>query len=344
MTEIAAYRSRQLKRVWTAACLLFAALTVIAAWRLAQGEWDIPLPRVLHFLSPWLSDAERGTAEALVVRSVRLPRLLATLGAGGLLSVAGAVLQGLLSNPLAEPYTLGIAAGAAFGGALGLLFGSGPFVVAPAAFLGALAALVIVGGIAWSSGPRGGFPSGGAQIVLAGVVANAVLSAGVTFLKAVADDKLGAVVLWLMGSFSGAGPGSAAAVWGGAVVVLFPALACARWLDALSLGQGRGALLGVDEGHVMAFLLLTTSLGVAAAVSSFGIIGFVGLVVPHLLRLCVGPAHRPLLLLAFLAGGTLLAGADGFAQRLGELPAGVLTALIGGPFFCWLLIRKGRRT
>ena len=92
-----------------------------------------------------------------------------------------------------------------------------------------------------------------------------------------------------------------------------------------------------------AFLLLATSLGVASAVSSFGIIGFVGLVVPHLLRLCVGPAHRSLLPLAFLAGGTLLAGADGLAQRMGELPVGVLTALTGGPFFCFLLVRRGRR-
>ena len=132
-------------------------------------------------------------------------------------------------------------------------------------------------------------------------------------------------------------------VWLGACVVLLPALACARRLDAISLGQGRGALLGVNEGRLRALLLLTTSIGVAAAVSSFGIIGFVGLVVPHLLRLCVGPAHITLLPLSFLAGGCLLAGADGFAQRLGELPVGVLTALIGGPFFCWLLIRRGKR-
>ncbi|MBR1672932.1 MAG: iron ABC transporter permease, partial [Fretibacterium sp.] len=228
----------------------------------------------------------------------------------------------------------------AFGGALGLLFGSSLLIVTPAAFLGALGALAVVGLIAWRSG---GGTSGGAQLVLAGVVANAVLSAGVTFLKAIADDKLGAIVLWLMGSFSGAGMGAAGAVWLGGLVTLLPALACAPMLDAMSLGEGRGSLLGVNEGRVRVGLLLTTSLGVAAVVSSFGIIGFVGLVIPHLLRLCVGSAHRPLLLLSFLAGGVLLAGADGAAQGMGELPAGVLTALIGGPFFCWLLIRRGRR-
>ena len=322
------------------AATLLLLLAAASVWRIAMGEWAIPLPHVARLLSPWLPDAERGTAEALVIRSVRLPRLLAAVGAGGLLSVAGAILQGILSNPLAEPYTLGIAAGAAFGGALGLLFGSGPFVVTPAAFIGALAALGVVGLIAWRSG--GASPAGGgAQLVLAGIVANAVLSAGVTFLKAIADDKLGAIVLWLMGSLSGAGMPSAAAAWGASLLMLIPALACAPMLDAMSLGEGRGALLGVDERRVRALLLVTTSLGVAAVVSSFGIIGFVGLVVPHLLRLWVGPAHRPLLLLSFLAGGCLLAVADGAAQNMGELPVGVLTALIGGPFFCWLLVRKG---
>nr|MCR4818311.1 iron ABC transporter permease [Fretibacterium sp.] len=298
------------------------------------------LPRVVYLLSPWLPAAEQTSAEALVVRSVRLPRLLSAVGAGGLLSVAGAVLQGLLANPLAEPYTLGIAAGAAFGGALGLLFSS--VMVTPAAFAGALAALGVVSLIAWRSGGMGPLSSGDSQLVLAGIVANAFLSAGVTFLKAIADDKLGAIVLWLMGSLSGAGMSSAAAVWGASLLVLVPALACAPQLDALSLSEGQGALLGVDEGRVRALLLLTTSLGVAAVVSAFGIIGFVGLVVPHLLRMSAGPSHRALLPLSFLAGGCLLSVADGVAQSLGELPVGVLTALIGGPFFCWLLIRKGR--
>ena len=340
MTEISSYRARQGRRAWAAAGALLLLLAAASVWRIAIGEWSIPLPHVARLLSPWLPEAERGTAEALVVRSVRLPRLLAAVGTGGLLSVAGAILQGILSNPLAEPYTLGIAAGAAFGGALGLMLDS--LAVAPMAFAGSLAALGGVGLIAWRSG--GASPGGGAQLVLAGIVANAVLSAGVTFLKAVAGDRLGVIVLWLMGSLSGAGPGAAAAAWAASVLVLTPAWICAPMLDAMSLGEGRGALLGVDEGRVRALLLLSTSMGVAAVVSCFGIIGFVGLVVPHLVRLAVGPSHRPLLILAFLAGGCLLSVADGVAQSMGELPVGVLTALIGGPFFCWLLIRRGGRT
>lgn len=334
MTEIAACRRAQSRRAWAVGGALLLALACTVVWRVTLGEWDIPLPRVLYLLSPRLPAAEASLPEALVIRSVRLPRLFAALGTGGLLSVSGALLQGILANPLAEPYTLGIAAGAAFGGALGLLLGAAA--VIPAAFAGAVGALCLVGLIAWRAG--------GGQLVLAGIVANAVLSAGVTFVKAVADDKLGAIVLWMMGSFSGAGASGGAAVWGAAALVLASGLFCAPMLDAMSLGSGRGAMLGVNEGRLRCLLLLAASLGAAASVSFFGIIGFVGLVVPHLLRLAVGPAHRPLILLSFLAGGCLLAAADGVAQALGELPVGVLTALIGGPFFCWLLIRRGRRS
>lgn len=313
--------------------VLFLILLGTAVCRLTLGEWDIPLPQVVRLLQPGFSEPRSATPEALIVRAVRLPRFLAAVGTGGLLAVSGAVLQGLLSNPLADPYTLGIAAGAAFGGALGFLLNAAW--VTPLAFAGAMTALWLVGLIAWRSG------GGGAHLVLAGVVTNAVLSAGVTFLKAVADDRLSAIVLWLMGSFSGAGPEGAAAVWMAAALVLLPAWVCGPMLDAVSLGEGRGAMLGVDEVRLRRLLLCATSLGTAAAVSRFGIVGFVGLVVPHLVRLAVGPAHRPLSLLSFLAGGCLLAVADGIAQRMGELPVGVLTSLIGGPFFCWLLMQRG---
>ena len=245
--DISAHRSERGRRRWVLGAVLLGLLASTAVWRLALGEWDIPLSRVAALLRPGLPEAERTLPEALIVRTVRLPRLLAAVGTGGLLAVSGAVLQGLLSNPLAEPYTLGIAAGAAFGGACALIFDSP--LVTPMAFAGAVAALWLVGLIAWRSG------GGGAHLVLAGVIANAVLSAGVTFLKAVADDRLGAIVLWLMGSFSGAGPEGAAAVWAAAALVLLPAWACGPMLDAVSLGEGRGAMLGVDEVKLRRLLL-----------------------------------------------------------------------------------------
>jgi len=334
--SLAEYRRKlRSKRIMLGVCLCIL-LAAAAVWRIAQGEWNIPLARVAELLSPSLPESERTAPEAIVVRLVRLPRFLAAVGTGGLLAVSGAVLQGVLVNPLAEPYTLGIAAGAAFGGALGFFFGS--LAVMPMAFMGALAALWLVNMIAWKGG--GG---SSAYIVLAGIVTNAILSAGVTFLKAIADDKLGAIVLWLMGSLAGAAPLSAAMVWVGSAIVLVPAFILGRQLDAVSLGEGRGEALGVDERKLRLVLLCSSSIASALAVSYFGIIGFVGLVTPHILRLLIGPSHRQLLAFSFLAGGTLLAVADGAAQWLGELPVGVVTALVGGPFFCWILV-SGRRT
>ncbi|MDY4032649.1 MAG: iron ABC transporter permease [Pyramidobacter sp.] len=326
------WRSQLRARYFRLGAALGVLLFLTALWRITQGEWNIPLSRVFELLSPFLPAAESETAEALVIRAVRLPRFFAAAGAGGLLAVSGVVLQGLLANPLAEPYTLGIAAGAAFGGAMGFFFDR--LAVTPTAFAGALGSLALVNLIARKNG------GSGAYLVLAGIVANAVLSAGVTLLKAVADDKLGAIVLWLMGSFSGASPAAARLVWLGAAITLIPAWLYGRQLDAVSLGEGQGEMLGVDEKKLRRRLLCAASLGTAMSVSSFGIIGFVGLVAPHVLRLLVGPSHRPLLVFSFLAGALLTALADGAAQRLGELPVGVITALIGGPFFCWILVKR----
>ena len=332
--ELSQYRARLRRKRLRLAALLLVLLAAAALWRLGAGEWKIPPSRVAALLSPFLDQAQAATPEALVVRAVRLPRFLAAAATGGLLAVSGAVLQGLLANPLAEPYTLGIAAGAAFGGALGFFIGGAA--VAPMAFAGALAALWMVSLIAARSG------GGAAYIVLAGVITNAVLSAGVTFLKAVADDRLAAIVLWLMGSMSGASPAAAWSVWGAAALLFVPSFIYARQIDAVSLGEGHGALLGINERRLRALLLGASSLATAVAVSFFGIIGFVGLVVPHLIRALVGPAARPLLVFSFLGGALLMTLADGAAQGLGELPVGVITALIGGPFFCWILVSRKR--
>lgn len=312
--------------LWTKKYVLLSGLAAICVWRITSGEWDIPLSEVIYFLF----NGDSSLPEAIVIRSVRLPRVLCSIGAGGLLSVSGVVLQGLLANPLAEPYTLGIASGAAFGAALGLM--SGAFMVMPGAFGGAIGALVLTGLTAKSGG--------NGKLILAGVISSAVLSAGVTFLKAIAGDRLGAVVLWLMGSFAGADGSDVWAVWTGVVLVFVPAYVLAPVLDAMSLGRDRAAVLGVNEGLVRTILLTCCSLGVALCVSAFGIIGFVGLVVPHMARGIVGAGHRGLTVHAFLMGACLLGLADGVAQRLGELPVGVLTALTGGPFFWWVLARR----
>lgn len=272
------------------------------------------------------------------MRSVRLPRLLAALGVGAALAVSGIVLQGVLQNPLAEPYTLGIASGAGFGGALVLsapfAHAAGALAVMPAAFAGALGAL----GAVWLLAKNAG--GGRVHIVLAGIIVSSFLSAGVTFLKAVAGDRLSAIVMWLMGGFSGATMTAAAAVWLFALLSLFIAWLYGRQLDAIALGEDVGSMLGVDERRLRAVLLCAVSLAAAASVSHFGIIGFVGLVVPHLLRMLIGSLHRPLLCCSFLAGALLMAVADGLAQACYELPVGVITALLGAPCFCWIMVRR----
>lgn len=302
-------------------------LLAVSIWRISLGEWDISFPDVIRLLLTW-----DNSPESFVIHSVRLPRLLCSIFAGGLLSVSGVTLQGILSNPLAEPYTLGIASGAAFGASFGIL--GGELAVMPCAFLGAMCALVMTGAIA-----RGG---GRDRLILAGVISNAVLSAGVTFMKSIAGDKIGAVVLWMMGSFAGASWSDVRAIMAGSATVMLPAYVMGDVLDAMSLGEDRASVLGVNEGLVRVILLVCASAGVALCVSSFGVIGFVGLIVPHITRGIVGANHRRVSVNAFVIGGVMMVIADGAAQIMGELPAGVITAIVGGPFFCWILAwRKG---
>ena len=207
--------------------------------------------------------------------------------------------------------------------------------VSGAAFAGALAALGLAFLLSWRA--RG---ASSISMVLSGIVVSSVLSAGVALFKAVSDDRVSAIVLWLMGSFSGASVESAAAVFCGAVLLFAAAEWWGRELDAMSLGEGRAFFLGVREKRIKITLLVLASLAAALPAASFGIIGFVGLVGPHLVRLVLGPSHRPLLAASFLGGARLLAGADGAARALGELPVGVITALAGGPVFCWILVRQ----
>ena len=300
-------------------------LIIISLWRISSGEWDMKFSEVIRFL---LTDSD--SPASIVIRSVRLPRLICAIFAGGILSVSGVILQGLLANPLAEPYTLGIASGSAFGAAIGILFGE--FAVMPCAFCGAVCALVLTGIIAGNGGRE--------RLILAGVISNAVLSAGVTFMKSIAGEKIGAVVLWLMGSFAGASWRDVWAVISGAVIVSLPAYVTGNALDAMSLGGERASVLGVNEKFLRVILLVCSSTGVALCVSSFGVIGFVGLIVPHISRGLVGANHRRVTVNAFVIGAVIMTLADGLAQRLGEIPAGVITALTGGPFFCYVLAGK----
>lgn len=314
--------------------VLTAALTLSVLLTILVGDLPLPARTVLDVLAAHLGfGVSPGAVPDAVVWQVRLPRAMSAVAVGGALATCGVIFQGLLLNPLAEPYTLGVASGAAFGAALSITFGLG--LVAPLAFAGSLAALALV----WVLG-RTSDRVEPTRLILAGVVVSSILGAGITLLKALAGEQVAAIVLWLMGSFSGAT--WKVALWSQAasVFALLLGLLHFRELDILSVG-GRAAILGVSENRLRLAMLAGCSLATATVVSFCGVIGFVGLVVPHLLRIAFGPSHGRLLPLAWLGGGLLLLYADLSARMLGELPVGVITALVGGPVFCLLLWRRG---
>jgi cobalamin transport system permease protein len=276
----------------------------------------------------------------VVVMDVRLPRILSAALVGGGLAMCGVVFQGILLNPLADPYTLGVSAGAAFGAALAILLNVsalGVYSVPVFAFLGAVATL---GAVIYLSAGSGGLSSN--NLILSGIIVAAILSAGISFFKYVADEQVAVIIFWLMGSFASKTWGdvglTAACVSAGVSVFLY----FARELNLMSLGNQMASSLGVDTRRVTLILLATASVVAAVCVSVSGIIGFVGLLVPHIMRLLSGPDNRRLVPLSFLAGALLLLSADTLTRAVlpTEIPIGVLTALIGGPFFCYLFRRQ----
>ena len=276
-----------------------------------------------------------------VVLEVRLPRILTSAIVGAGLSLAGVVFQGILLNPLADPYTLGISAGAAFGASIALLFNFSMLSIYTTplfAFLGAIATLIAV--LLISSFDR---QTSSNNLILAGIIVAAILSAGVSFIKYVADEQVAIIIFWLMGSF-------ASKTWTDVlltmVFVSLGASICfffARDLNVMSLGDRSASSLGIATNRVRIILLVTASLITASCVSVSGIIGFVGLVVPHLMRFLTGPDNKTLLPASALMGAILLLIADNITRAVlpAEIPIGVLTALIGGPFFCFIF-RKHR--
>ncbi|OEU47660.1 MAG: iron ABC transporter permease [Desulfobacterales bacterium C00003060] len=275
-----------------------------------------------------------------VVVDVRLPRILTAAIVGGGLSIAGTIFQGILLNPLADPYTLGISAGAAFGASIALLLNVGflgIYAVPFFAFVGAVATLFVV---LYLSSFNGQVSSN--NLILSGIIVAAILSAGISFIKYVADEQVSVIIFWLMGSF---GSKTWVDVFLTSLFVLigfFVFVFFARDLNIMSTGNRSAASLGVETNRIRVILLVTASLITAVCVSVSGIIGFVGLIVPHLMRFLVGPDNRKLLPASALAGATLLLCADTITRAVlpTEIPIGVLTALIGGPFFCYIFRQR----
>jgi len=274
-----------------------------------------------------------------IVWDLRLPRVLTAAAVGGGLAVAGAVMQSLVRNPLADPYLLGLSSGASFGAVAVLVLGLG--VLLPvAAFLGALAALAAALGLAGSLGTL--TP---ARTVLAGLAVGQLAAAATSFVVfwSATGDSYREILAWLMGSLAGAG-WPQVAIAGGATLALGLVLSAhARVLDAVGLGDTAAAALGVEVTRVRWTLLVVVALLTGALVSVSGSIGFIGLVVPHAVRLLVGTGHRRLLPLSALVGASFLIWADTAARALfepRELPVGIVTAFVGAPVFAAILWRR----
>ncbi len=318
---------------WSPALL---ALLGTAAVALAAASGSVPLD------GSELWAAVRGRGPALhqaVVWELRLPRALNGFAVGGLLALAGVLLQVLLRNPLADPYILGVSGGAATAALLTLMAGAGGAWVSGNAFLGALATVLAVFALA-----RGPGPWSATRLLLTGVVLAAGWGAAIGLLLALAPDgTVRGMLFWLMGDLGR--PSPPLFPWLVLALCTAAALPLGRSLNLLAAGESQAALLGVHVGALRVGVYALASLATATAVTVAGSVGFVGLVIPHLLRLACGADHRLLLPNAVLAGGAFLVAADTLARSAAaprELPVGVLTALLGVPLFLLLLRRLGR--
>ncbi|MAQ94161.1 MAG: heme ABC transporter permease [Rhodothermaceae bacterium] len=347
LARAAEHRAR---RVRLALGGLSAALIVACVISVGVGAVRVPPSAVLAALAGALGlDVAGGTAQQeAVLLAIRLPRVLLGVLVGAGLAVSGALMQGLFRNPLADPGLVGVSSGAALGAATAIVLAStvgvtalalGPALVALAAFAGGLATTAVVYRIA----TRGGRTSV-ATMLLAGIAVNALCGASVGVLVLFADDgQLRDLTFWTLGSLGGATWGTLAVVAPliGAVVLAAPRLA--RPLNALLLGEAEAGHLGVRTERVKGLVVVGSALAVGVATAAAGLVGFIGLVAPHLVRLGLGPDHRALLPASALTGALLLVAADLLARTVlapVEVPIGIVTALAGAPFFLWLLLRQ----
>jgi len=317
----------------TLACASVAAL--------ALGSESIPLKEIFAGLWAKLVGASSPLSgeQAVIIFSLRLPRIALALGVGAALAIAGAAFQALLRNPLADPYILGVSSGAALGSIIGVMLAGQVLIARPLlGFAGAAAATLLV----YRLGRREDDP---ARLLLAGVVVTTFLSSVIVLLTAVADNvKLRNITLWLLGDLSSGSTeglafiGVAVAVGAGVLVLQ------ARALNLMMIGERDAFALGVETARVRWIVFFTASLLTGAAVSGGGAIGYIGLVVPHLVRLAAGGDNRLVIPASALAGALLVLIADTTARTIlapRELPTGAITALIGAPVFVYLLV-KGR--
>ena len=323
------------------AVLTVAGLCVAVVGGLVIGPTSIGTSRVVGdlFSHVGLGHSTLTTLQSTIVWQFRAPRLVLGLLAGAMLSVAGGTYQGVFRNPLADPYLLGVAAGAGLGATFAIVDVGGGITTptwAPLlAFVGAMAAVSVT----WLVGGRG-LRSNPSTLILAGVAVSSLLTSAQTFLQQSSTNSIARVYIWLLGSL-------AAASWHSVILVLPYVLICVvicvgsgRALDIMSVGEDESRSLGLPVSRVRLIVIAASSLGTAAIVSVVGLIGFVGIIVPHIVRLLVGTSYRRILPISVVFGAAFLVFADTIARTVmapSELPLGVVTALVGAPVFVLIL-------
>ncbi|MDO5527898.1 MAG: iron ABC transporter permease [Paracoccus sp. (in: a-proteobacteria)] len=326
------------------AVLLGLAVLVVAVLSMGHGASGVSAVGVL---SDWLAGREIARADRIIVLDIRLPRLLTGLLVGASLAVAGAVMQGLFRNPLADPGLLGVSAGAGFGAIAAIVLGgmlpaaiaalTGWYLVPLAAFLCGWITMLALYAIATRQGR-----TSIATMLLAGIAIAAMVGAASGLIVYYANDaQLRDLTFWSMGSLAGSSWIKLAAAGPVMALSLIAAPCLARALNGLALGEAAAAHVGIRVERAKTAAMLTTAGAVGAAVAVSGGIGFVGIVVPHLLRLICGPDHRWLLVNSALLGARVLVLADMVSRTAiapAELPIGIITAIMGGPFFTWVLL------
>ncbi|TNJ38622.1 iron ABC transporter permease [Chlorobaculum thiosulfatiphilum] len=319
----------------------FAALCGVSVLSLGIGRYPVSPPAILSWL---FTGASADANLPVVLLNIRLPRLIAAIAAGGALSLAGAAYQGLFRNPMVSPDILGVSSGSGFGAALGILFSLPVAAVQAISFAGGitavLAAVLVSRAIGRSSDSV-------LVLVLSGIVISSLFGALLSLLKYIADplDKLPAITYWLMGSFADIRTGELGTAVAMVLAGAIPLLLVSWRLNVLSFGEEEARSLGLHTGRMRVAVILCATLVTASMISVCGIIGWVGLVVPHISRFLAGANHRRLMPVSFLVGAAFMVAVDTVARSAAsvEIPVGIITAVLGAPFFIWIMKRSSVR-
>ena len=341
-----AVRPRGLAPVWAGAAVAFLLASVLIG--VLVGPIDLGLGGVSSSLGerlrvPGVTSSLSATEES-ILWEIRMPRVVLAALVGGMLSLAGATYQGVFRNPLVDPYLLGVAAGAGLGATLAIAYLPeglrGQQALPAAAFVGGAAAVFLT----YSVGRSSGRERDATTLVLAGVTVASFFTALQTFVQQQNADTLQQVYTWILGSIPSSGWSDVVLVLPYVAVATVVILVYRRVVDVLSLGDEEAASLGVDVRRVRLVLVVAATVGTAAAVAICGLIGFVGIIVPHAIRMLAGVGYRALLPLSFIVGAGFLVLADVIARTAlspGEIPLGIVTAFFGAPFFA-LVLRSSR--